>query len=598
VGRLAPLSAPHPRARGGAFVAAACAACLVATLAPPAGGSPAPSLLGSPSPSAALDPGLPVTGQDVQRVIASGTTGALDAVRRAVQHVGGTVGRPLPIVDGVSASVLADRLRELSRQPGVRAVTADRAAALYASTWDETLTASSYTWNAGATAGWKTGARGAGVGVAVLDTGVSGGSDLAGRVVHGPDLSGEDAGARDSYGHGTVMAGIVAGSGVDAGAAPRTGIAPAAHVVSGKLAGANGATDVSTVLAGMHWVASFKDAYGIRVLNLSWGVPSTQDPTVDPLNHAVQRLWGSGVTVVVAAGNSGPGAGTITKPGDDPLVLTVGAFDDRGDANASNDIVPRWSSQGPTADGRAKPDLVAPGRTLVATRAPGSTVERENPKALIAPSYIKGSGTSEAAAVVSGAAALLLSAHPSWSPDQVKAALMTTAQPIPNVPSGTQGAGRVQVDRALAADVSGVVPQVVTATGTGSLDASRGAMARVSVSCDGVHKVLDDESTAWCAPWDAASWTGGSWTGGSWTGGSWTGGSWTGGSWTGGSWTGGSWTGMTFTGGSWTGGSWTSAEYEAEETFLSAFWGERPGWDRPLPGERGEPRPASRSSVR
>jgi subtilisin family serine protease len=623
VGHLARFSSTPSRARGLVLVAAASAACLVATLAPPTPGNVGPSVSGNAWTVAALDPGLPITGSVAQRVVVSGATGAIDAVRRAVEAVGGTLGQPLPIIDGVSATVPSDRLVELSRQPGVQAVTADREASLYGESFDEDVSASAYAWTSGATAAWEDGADGTGIGVAVLDTGVSAVNDLAGRVVHGPDLSGEYAEQQDSYGHGTVMAGVVAGSGVDAGESPRTGVAPGAHIVSVKVAGANGATDVSTVLAAMHWVASFRSTYNIRVMNLSWGVPSTQSPEVDPLSFGVQRLWGLGVTVVVAAGNSGPETGTITKPADDPLVVTVGAYDDRGDLNLDNDIVPKWSSQGPTAQGLAKPDLVAPGRTLIATRAPGSTVEAENPKALIEPSYIKGSGTSEAAAVVSGVAALMLSQRPELTPDQVKAALVSTASPIPATLPTAQGAGRVDAGRAVEADVSLVLPQLPIATGLGSLDASRGAMERVSVTCDGATKVLDDETSSWCAAWDPTNWTGGSWTehawtggswtgaiwdggswtggswtgdawaGGSWTGASWTGGSWTGGSWTGGSWTGGSWTSIAFTGGSWTGGSWTSAEYDTEETFLNAFWGARPAWTQDLAGEQSEPAPLS-----
>jgi serine protease AprX len=365
-----------------ALVALAAAAALTAGgLSGTFGTAPASST----SPRGILDPGLSVTGAALERVVVSGTAGAVDAVRHAVARVGGTSGASLPIIDGVSATVPADRLVELSGQPGVRAVTKDRTGHVNAASWDDTTSSSSYVWTAQAASGWAAANKGAGVSVAVLDTGVAAVNDLAGRVMAGPDLSGENNNTADSYGHGTVMAGIIAGSGVDAGSAPRTGIAPAAKIISVKVAGASGATDVSTVLAGLSWVNAFKADYNIRVLNLSWGVPSTQSPSVDPLNYAVQQLWAGGVTVVVAAGNTG---GQVLKPADDPTVITVGAFDDRGDVNTDNDVVPNWSSVGPSAQGAAKPDLVAPGRTLVATRAPGSTVERENPKALIAPSYI------------------------------------------------------------------------------------------------------------------------------------------------------------------------------------------------------------------
>jgi serine protease AprX len=153
-----------------------------------------------------------------------------------------------------------------------------------------------------------------------------------------------------------------------------------------KVAGRNGVVDVSTVLEAMHWISAYREQYGIRVLNLSWGVASTQSPSVDPINHAVQRLWSEGIVVVVAAGNSGSSAGTITKPGDDPVVLTVGAYNDQGDLEPNNDGIPQWSSRGPTAAGIAKPDLVAPAGpsspcARPAPRSSATTPRRCSPRA-------------------------------------------------------------------------------------------------------------------------------------------------------------------------------------------------------------------------
>jgi serine protease AprX len=505
-------------------------------------------------------------------------------------------------------------------------VTSDRSAHLYAASWDDTTSSSSYVWTSQAGAVLKTGNNGAGVGIAVLDTGVSRVNDLAGnaadgnpRLVQGPDLSGENNNTVDSYGHGTVMAGIAAGSGVDGGAAPKTGVAPGARIVSVKVAGANGVTDVSTVLAAMNWVSAFKDLYNIKVLNLSWGVPSTQSVSVDPLNYAVERLWTSGIVVVVAAGNNGPNNGTITKPGDDPLVITAGGYDDRGDLNENNDIVPNWSSAG--APGQGKPDLVSPGRTLVAARAPNSTIEKENPKALIAPSYIKGSGTSEAAAVTSGAAALLLAARPSLSPDQVKAALVGSAYPIPNLAATSQGAGRLQLSAALAKDVSTVASKEMVSSGLGTLNGSRGGQY-VTVKCNGVDTLLNTESTSWCSNWNGSAWTGSAWTGSAWTGSAWTGSAWTGSAWTGSAWTGSAWTGSAWTGSAWTGSAWTgsawtgsawtgmqwagsawtgsawtSAVYEDADVFLDAFWGNKPKWYQHVAGEESDEKPKSNNAA-
>ncbi|HET6794260.1 MAG TPA: S8 family peptidase, partial [Acidimicrobiales bacterium] len=452
---------------------------------------------------------------------------------------------------------------------------------------------------------------GAGVGVAVIDTGVSPVHDLS-HVVYGPDLSG-DGNLVDRYGHGTVMAGIIAGDGADS-AGSYTGVAPQSTVVAVKVAGANGAVDVSTVLQGLEWVSAYAGQYGIRVLNLSWGVHSTQDPAYDPIDYAVERLWHQGIVVVTAAGNAGPGPTTIVKPGDDPDVITVGAYD------SGSGTIPAWSSRGPTAQGVAKPDLVAPGRTLVATRSFGSTVEGQNPDALVPPSYIKGSGTSQATAVTSGLVALLLAARPDLGPDQVKYLLTQHARQVPGYGPSDEGAGLAQLGPdVLRASAAGAPNQPFAATGTGSLEASRGGV-HVQATCNGTPTVIQGEMDVYCDPWDGVSWTGVSWTGVSWTGVSWTGVSWTGVSWTGvswtgvswtnaswdgvswtgggwdgvswtgagwagGSWAGVSWTGVSWTGVSWTGVSWTSAD--ADQALGTAFWGDHPRAGRHVPGETG-----------
>ena len=622
---------------GGALVLA------VAASAPAAGAAPATPPARAAAASAALapglDPGLPRTGAAPQRVVVTGTGDLAAAVRDA----GGTVGAALPLVDGVAAQVPADRLVALASRAGVRAVTADREGTYEEYTYDATATASTFARTSQATRAWADGNRGKGVGVAVIDTGVSPMPDLAGRLVHGPDLSGEGT-VVDRYGHGTVMAGIIAGSGADSASRSSgafTGVAPAAHVVAVKAAGRNGAVDVSTMLQAMHWVSAYREQFDIRVLNLSWGVASTQAASIDPLNHAVQRLWGEGIVVVVAAGNSGPAAGTVSKPGDDPVVLTVGALNDQGDNDPDNDSVAGWSSRGVAGatSGSSlprKPDVVASGRGIVSPRSYGSTIEANNGKALVSPSYIRGSGTSQAAAVTSGVVALLLAARPELTPDQVKQRLMATADPIPGVDALAQGRGRVQYADALAAPTVAAA-QTRTATGLGSLEASRGPQ-HVVADCDGTATEIRGEVDVRCQPWDAKAWAGGTWTGEAWTGGTWTGNTWTGtawkgntwtdatwtgiawkgGTWTGGSWQGASsWTGNTWTGNTWTGiawkgntwtgiawkssdwtaGAWTTAEHEEageHDEFLSAFWGAGPPPGRYLPGERFTPKPGRR----
>lgn len=591
------MHAPSPRALRVLLIGPVLAALVALGMA-----APAASAAGSPT----LDPGLSTSGHSMTKVVVSGRPGASSLVHQALLAAGATGLRPLGIVNGWSASVRADRLAAVGRAAGVTAVTADRAVHLTGNAWDTSLSASPYVWTSQAAQVWNNNnVDGSGVSVAVLDTGVAPVQDLAGHVMSGPDLSGEGRNTVDSFGHGTVMAGIIAGNGSAAGASPRTGIAPGAQIVSVKVAGANGATDVSTMLAGMSWIGAFKDVYNIRVLNLSWGVPSTQDPRIDPLNFAVERLWRLGVTVVVAAGNSGPTTGTIMKPGDDPLVVTVGAYDDKADSVPTNDTVPAWSSQGPTATGLAKPDLVAPGRTLIATRAPGSTVEAQNPNALIAPAYIKGSGSSEATAVTAGVVALLLQQHPLWTPDQIKYALTSSASRMLGVAATAQGAGRLQAATAMSASVLLAPTQTALSTGTGTLAASRGTAVPLTITCDGQSVVLTGETTSWCAPWDSGAWTSGAWTSGAWTSGAWTSGAWTSGAWTSGAWTStswssgawtsGAWTSGAWTSGAWTSGAWTSNDYTSSDAtpdnFLTVFWGAHPRFGMHVPGEVSDPKP-------
>jgi serine protease AprX len=565
------------------------------------------------------------------RVIVQARAGHEAAVAAAIRAAGGTVDGALPIVNGFAAHVPAAAIAALRARADVRAVSENSSVQFAGQGYDDNTTASSYVKAAGAQAAWAAGNTGQGVGVAVIDTGVSPMNDFNGRLVHGPDLSGEGT-IIDSYGHGTVMGGIIGGGGADSAGNSNgayMGAAPGATLVAVKVAGRNGAADVSTMLQAMHWVSAYKDQFNIRVLNVSWGTNATTDPATDPLNYAVERLWRQGIVVVASAGNSGSAAGTITKPGDDPMILTVGAFDDKGDARLDNDSIPSWTSRGPTAQGLTKPDVIASGRTLVATRSYGSAVEAENPRALVSPSYIRGSGTSEAAAVVSGVAALLVKAHPDWTPDQVKAALKGTALPISGVAANTQGSGRIQYGAANAATPS-TTPQAVTyGSGLGSLEASRGSM-HVQADCgqDGTYELIKGEMDVWCVPWNGANWAGANWSGDVWTGANWSGANWSGANWSGANWSGANWSGANWSGGTWTGANWsganwsganwsganwsganwsganwsganwsangwTSAEYTTDDLFLTAFYGGRPKAGLHVNGEKSEPRQLS-----
>ncbi|NJC74265.1 S8 family serine peptidase, partial [Planosporangium thailandense] len=221
----------------------------------------------------------------------------------------------------------------------------------------------------------RDGNEGRGVTVAVVDTGIADVPDLAGNVVRHVDLTGKGAG--DGYGHGTFMAGLIAGSGAASGGAYR-GVAPAAKLIDVKVADAQGNTDLITVLRGLQWVS--QHAGEVQVLNLSLASGSPLPYQIDPLTQGLEALWQRGITVVVPSGNDGPGAGTVASPGNDPVLLTAGGLDESGTAARTDDVVATWSGRGPTWQGDAKPDLVAPGAHVVSLRVPGSVVDTENPQ--------------------------------------------------------------------------------------------------------------------------------------------------------------------------------------------------------------------------
>jgi serine protease AprX len=324
---------------------------------------------------------------------------------------------------------------------------------------------------------------------------------------------------------------------------------------------------VSQVIAGIDWVVQHRADPGmnIRVLNLSFGTDSTQSYLIDPLDYAVERVWASGIFVVVAAGNRGPDAGTINKPGDDPFVLTVGAADLKNTIDRSDDSVAPFSSRGPTQDGLTKPGIVAPSVTIVSNRSVGSTIDRLHPDARVGDWYFKGTGTSQAAAVVSGVAALMFQANPALTPDVAKATLLGTT--FKNFVSQS-GAGQGLVDAygaASAAALSTFLTKpanvgLAPSTGLGSLEASRGSLhVYVDLPSDGLG--ADDADGQLDLVTGEIDVLGNSWAGNSWAGNSWAGNSWSGTSWTGNSWAGNSWIGNSWTNNSWSGNSWSSSAW-------------------------------------
>lgn len=301
---------------------------------------------------------------------------------------------------------------------------------------------------------------GTGIGVAVIDSGVYNHDDLqtadnsASRIVYAESFVLGDPSSNDTYGHGTHVAGIIAGNGKDSQngySQQYMGLAPNANIINLRVLDGNGAGSDSQVIAAIGRAIQLQSTYNIRVINLSLGRPVFESYAQDPLCQAVEAAWQAGIVVVVAAGNNGRdnsqgtnGYGTIGAPGSDPAVITVGATKTNGTPGRLDDNIASYSSKGPTLiDHVVKPDLVAPGNRAISLQAPGSYLVTDYSFENVLPlptcdstgacttgpggQYLQLSGTSMATPVVAGAVALMIQHDPTLTPDTVKARMMKTA---------------------------------------------------------------------------------------------------------------------------------------------------------------------------
>ena len=391
-------------------------------------------------------------GAGSSRVIIRTIQGASPAaIRTAVVESGGDLGRQLPVLNGQVANVPHVALPRLAANPIVERISLDRMVS-----GSLELAGASI----GATAVRRDlGYDGAGIGVAIIDSGVSEWhddlSDPAGgqRVDRFVDFVNGRHTPYDEYGHGTHVAGIIAGNGHDSGGA-LSGIAPASRLVVLKVLDGAGRGRISDVIAALEYAITHRDALNIRIINLSVAAGVFEPYDSDPLTLAAQRAVMAGIVVVTAAGNYGTSPDGrvryrgITAPGNAPWVLTVGASSHRGTVDRADDGVAGFSSRGPAAiSNNAKPDLLAPGVGIESLADPSSSLYLSSPSRLdgTVPTayqpYLSLSGTSMSAPVVSGTAALILQANPSLTPNAVKAILQFTSQALPDVDPLTQGAG-------------------------------------------------------------------------------------------------------------------------------------------------------------
>ena len=536
---------------GNAIRTVAAVRLLLATLAIGllAGGAAGIASASGGSPGSYVEPSLLKTAQQnpngfVRVIIQSNSATAAQA---AVVAAGGTLdgdklGRRLGAVRGIAAVMKAKRIAKLKDDRGL-VVTPDlpvgpsdfSSGQLWA-----LATGNAELWSALDVPGSANAPT-----IAIIDSGIeSGRVDFGGRVLASASFATAAPNSPgDGLGHGTFVAGLAAG------AAPGyAGAAPGANLVSVDVLNDEGLGYTSDIIAGIDWVLQHKDQYGIRVANLSLTGSDDSSFMFDPLDKAVERLWFAGVVVVAAAGNYGDGSeGTVGySPGNDPFAITVGAADMNGTVDPSDDFAAPWSAYGYTADGFRKPEVGAPGRHIAGPVPVGSTLAQRLDR-FVAPGYMWLSGTSMAAGVVAGTAAHILAAHPEYTPDQVKGALMASSLATAGAPFSL---GTGEIDAAGA--VAGIDPPNPNA-----------ALEQFLTTDSSGGTVFD--SDAWTSAaqsssnWASSNWSSSNWSSSNWSSSNWSSSNWSSSNWSSSNWSSSNWSSSNWSSSNWSSSNWSSA---------------------------------------
>jgi serine protease AprX len=427
-------------------------------------------------------------------------------------------------IAGTSATLTGKQLLKLADRSAVESITRDSKVEL-------TAYSNGQVWpqSAGVTASWSLPSWLTYPTIAVVDSGVSPSLPTFGsRVIAGVNLK-TFSGVDGAYGHGSMVASLAGGS-----AEGYTSAEPRAKIVSIKVLDGAGQGYKSDIVSACDWILQNKGRYNIRVANFSLNAGG-ESFRYDALDRAVESLWLNGVVVVVASGNyaaNGARSDVGYAPANDPFVVTVGASDVAGTASRSDDFAAPWSAWGYTQDGFFKPEVAAPGRYMVGAVPSSANLLSQYPERVVAPGYMWMSGTSFAAPVVSGIAASLLAKNPSWTPDQVKGALMEGA----SVPSGYGSNGALGV---------GVVNAGSSLSSSGVANPNAGLNQFVFSNPWTGRDEFDAgewyEEASSNAAWNSASWSSASWSSASWSSASWSSASWSSASWSSASWASASW---------------------------------------------------------
>jgi serine protease AprX len=447
-------------------------------------------------------------------------------------------------IDGVEANVTGKVILHLAKQGLVTSILANEAvqkSAVNLPVYSTQL----WPWTINAAVDWTNGSPKAPT-IAVVDSGIDPahtadfGNRIIGQVNMVSSATGNSPG--DGYGHGTFVAGIAAG------AAPAyAGVAPKANLLSVDVMNDQGMASVADVIHACDWILANKSTYNIQVANFSLHSVNKASVLFDPLDAAVEKLWLNGVVVVAASGNYATDAqntpsGVSFAPGNDPFVITVGATDIGASIGTSDDTVAPWSAWGYTPDGFMKPDLGAPGRYMVGPVPAGGVLAQQRPDHVVAPGYMQLSGTSFAAPVVAGAAAMIRAQHPTWTPDQVKGALMATATPEPNVKTGALGVGEVDIVK--------------------SRTYNRLTIPNPNAGLDQFLAKATDGSTVFnAAAWQSAAETNAAWDSAAWSSAAWSDAAWSSAAWSDAAWSDAAWASVAYGTAAWSDAAWSDAAW-------------------------------------
>jgi serine protease AprX len=452
-------------------------------------------------------------GRSVEAIVQFENGVSPSSAHKLVRANGGRVTGELPIINGLAARITAARANRLAHVDGVRVVSLNagvKKTSLVGGI-ETSLIQTSYPDSVQAPRAWSA-STGKGIGVAVVDTGIAGTlpdfrtsqSNSTSRVVATVATNPYATSDNDSYGHGTHVAGIIAGNGSnrpdsDSLKGDYVGVAPDANLISVKVADEKGDATLLDVIYGLQFAVDNKAAYNIRVINLSLESTQAQSYKTDPLDAAAEAAWFNGIVVVAAAGNRGTAGDAVDyAPGNDPYVISVGGVDDQATKSTIDDAIASWSSTGTTQDGYAKPDVLAPGAHIVSNLSPRSDFASMCPSCIIDKEYIRAGGTSMAAPMVAGAVADMLQARPGLTPNQVKAAVLANGRKVlASSVAEVSASGLVSGSIPTTDPNAGLTPSTLIDPRTGNINYTKSSWSKSS--------------------WSKSSWSKSSWSKSSWS---------------------------------------------------------------------------------